>query len=1460
MKKRKAVLAALLVLSMTSALMGCQNTSNTETSQQEENTNQASGETEVGGWELIQEEAIKNNSLENVSVDLGYTGVETSDYKKEASEGKTFCLIKMQINKKDSGEDIVWDKLILKDAKGNEYKRMDDSFLTDLGMMRMASASLNFGENEGWIAFEIDEDAEDLTLTYAFEDGAYECAVSFETVDQETEEEELITTSETYANQKSITASLESEVKKGYAFEDPKVILDPYGTSPLTAVVVFKTEEKVSGTVTVKGKDEKDDITGSFRTGYSHLIPVYGLYNGETTKVVLNLSDGRSKELEITTEKQEVNFGEITAEMKDESSYDYSKLTFVCSAGGGLYALDSQGDIRWLYKDAGTLGVHQISNGHLLVPTSYTLKPTYYKSGLKEIDLSGRVYKEYGIPGGMHHDFYEMENGNYLVAGDSSDLTAVEDHIVEIDGDNGDVVWELDLADILDKEDGFSASAETDGSDEVDWFHNNGVWYDEENDLVLLSARHKDAIIAIHKKEKSLAWILGDPDGWSTVDKKYFFTPKGENFEWQYAQHQVTMLDNGDIMMFDNGTAKVKGEDAKDRVTGDDVYSRAVVYRIDTEKMTIEQVFEYGKERGPEWYSDWISGSVSLDGTQNNLWITAGSNLYSEEENRHDFYPTNMFTPGLIKTTHMDQVVNGELVYELTVSGEQATSLTYRSFRMPMYTGSANLLISDTAVVVGSLGETQSQKVEASLESAEKMDTEGWTFAMDELKFSVNGTYQTQTKSSELKEGYLILSNEDKTKVYALNQSGTDSEEKTSVSTTGWCSVDGLAGEVFEVYLMLDGVTYDTGKKAEFTASDMVYHQDGTVDYGYYRQVADVSIEPSATTTILENDTFKDSVETTLETEDTLVAESKVIDDEIQAEVESKEHTWEKPLVLTNPYKISPLTAVVVFETEESCKVRVTVKGKTEDTDVSGTIEAATSHRVPVVGLYAGTENTVLLELLDENDKVTDSQELKIETDPLSDYFDNLVEPVKTSDDSAYNLMMIYGQRSTYPYAIDSQGDIRWYIERKAGNYGIFNLSNKRFIFQDDTAYTTTQRKPLSANMYEMDYLGRAYNMYYIANGIHHDIIEKEPGGNLLVLTSSLDGYEEEAAVEINRETGEIVNTLRMAEIFGSEFETRVDWAHLNTISYNAEDDTVLLSPRNLHAAVKVNWTTHELVWILSNPEIWKDTGFEDYVLQPEGEFHWHYQQHSVYEAGADLDGNPDTLEVTMFDNHWDGISPTDSFDGLTDSYAKVYSINESDKTVRLLKEYPMVLSDITSNTFYDVDSGHIFANSSQIYEPQDNIKGMLYEFDYESGEIISQFALGRNSYRSEIMYLDYQDLASAMELDENYIKGTLRPLASVKEKIDTPSKMIGDEVPMKMVGSVLYVHTPDHRLSQVIFKGKGHTYAYDSTHLIASTRSYFTYESDVVMPMGDMEPDEYEIFTVYKDVYYNTGETIKIK
>ena len=141
-------------------------------------TNSNYGDTvSAAGWNITVEDVEINASLENVSVDLGYTGVETSDYKKEADFGKTFCLIKLKIEKDGSKESLDWANLKLTDSEGNEYTRTDDEFITELGMTRMAGTTLNFGSNEGWIAFEINENAEGLELSYPFEAEAYNCAL-----------------------------------------------------------------------------------------------------------------------------------------------------------------------------------------------------------------------------------------------------------------------------------------------------------------------------------------------------------------------------------------------------------------------------------------------------------------------------------------------------------------------------------------------------------------------------------------------------------------------------------------------------------------------------------------------------------------------------------------------------------------------------------------------------------------------------------------------------------------------------------------------------------------------------------------------------------------------------------------------------------------------------------------------------------------------------------------------------------------------------------------------------------------------------------------------------------------------------------------------------------------------------------------------------------------------------------
>ena len=97
-------------------------------------------------------------------------------------------------------------------------------------------------------------------------------SISSETASETVSENESATTAsfaslektDLFEQQNSIDEALQQEASAGYSFEEPNVIVNPYGNSPLTAVAAFHTDKELGGTVTIKGKDEKDDITGTF--------------------------------------------------------------------------------------------------------------------------------------------------------------------------------------------------------------------------------------------------------------------------------------------------------------------------------------------------------------------------------------------------------------------------------------------------------------------------------------------------------------------------------------------------------------------------------------------------------------------------------------------------------------------------------------------------------------------------------------------------------------------------------------------------------------------------------------------------------------------------------------------------------------------------------------------------------------------------------------------------------------------------------------------------------------------------------------------------------------------------------------------------------------------------------------------------------------------------------------------
>ena len=287
---------------------------------------------------------------------------------------------------------------------------------------------------------------------------------------------------------------------------------------------------------------------------------------------------------------------------------------------------------------------------------------------------------------------------------------------------------------------------------------------------------------------------------------------------------------------------------------------------------------------------------------------------------------------------------------------------------------------------------------------------------------------------------------------------------------------------------------------------------------------------------------------------------------------------------------------------------------------------------------------------------------------------------------------------------------------------------------------------------------------------------------------------------------------------------------------------------------------------ILCDPRFWEGTEYEKYVLQPEGDFVYQFQQHTAYQMETDLDGDDQTIEVSMFDNHYVKVRKSDVlqyFDGEKESYLLVYAVNEAEKTVKQIKKIPTVWSTITSSAIYDADSNHIFGMCGHVKDSEDKRRGMNYEFDYDTEELINQFSIKSYYYRASEMKIDWNDLAAVMEIKDNYIMGELyQPVKATwffwQKK---PEQVLEEgEITLHLTGQVLYAGAYDHQISQIIFHGKKNTYVYDTTDIRLHTKSYLQFYENIPVPLQGMEADDYEIYVVYQNEFYDLEQNIKIK
>lgn len=593
----------------------------------------------------------------------------------------------------------------------------------------------------------------------------------------------------------------------GYTLDNPNIILNPYGNSPLTALVLFETEKELDVKVTITGKDKLTTYTHTFSKTKEHYLPIYGLYADSNNKIIIECGNNK-KEIYIQTEKLPENMILPTSIKANKSKLTNDLYFYTPSSSGYTVAYDVNGEVRWYLTNYALWKIDRLQNGHLLVSTERLINNPYYMTGLYEIDLLGKIYTEFSLEGGYHHDYYEMENGNLLVASDdfNNEDGTVEDYIVELDRTTGKIIKTFDLKKVLNMEDGQSENYTS-----YDWFHNNSVWYDKKTDSITLSGRHQDAVINISYQTGELNWIIGNSTNWSSEYQKYFFTPVGDNFEWQWSQHAAMITPEGYVFLFDNGNNKSKNKD--EYVDASNSYSRGVMYKIDTENMTIEQVFEYGKEKGSSFYSPYISDVDYLD--KNHYIIHSGGIVYVDGKNSNQ--PAG-FSKGAKLVSDTVELLNNEVIFEIILPTNN-----YRVEKMSLYSESENFTLVK-ANSLGSLGKTDvTKKKVGPIINSKKIDDEYSKYNIELSKevdrLVVTGTFQKSDKVNIILYQNLI-SNYYYTRISkkpytALCVDLNTEEDSNGLRITKYINQEGLKGK-YSIYLEINGNLYNTNSYVEF--------------------------------------------------------------------------------------------------------------------------------------------------------------------------------------------------------------------------------------------------------------------------------------------------------------------------------------------------------------------------------------------------------------------------------------------------------------------------------------------------------------------------------------------------------------------------------------------------------------------------------------------------------------------
>lgn len=453
---------------------------------------------------------------------------------------------------------------------------------------------------------------------------------------------------------------------------DIELEINPFEISPLAALAKINTEKATTIEYHLVGDSNTFQIITNPST--YHEAPIFGLFPNQNNLIALKIIESESGNwtydtMAIQTEPLPDFFPEIEIETirpnQMEPGWNLIEMSFGGNGRFRCYPMifDNEGVVRWYlnldFFEGFIAPFEPLSNGNWVFGRN---------NQVYEYDILGKKVSQWYLGDYyQHHDVFEKANGNFIVPVTKGGTDSGLDFIIELDRENGNVVREWDLRQVLDV-DRFDLHWHS-----WDWIHVNSVWFDESDESLLISGRSQGIVKVTENNE--LQWILAPHQGWGQAGidgmgyetSNYLLdaytnqtrltdaiqqgTEEGLDFGWAWGQHACLALPTGNIFCYDNSWKRTFVNDPP-------TFSRAVEYEIDAENQEVRQVWEYGRERGLETTAHNISDVDYLPQTGNRL-----------------FCPGNI-DEGAVKEARMVEVTypEKELVFEAVIKFKNAFS------------------------------------------------------------------------------------------------------------------------------------------------------------------------------------------------------------------------------------------------------------------------------------------------------------------------------------------------------------------------------------------------------------------------------------------------------------------------------------------------------------------------------------------------------------------------------------------------------------------------------------------------------------------------------------------------------------------------------------------------------------------------------------------------------------------